>query len=189
MFEVFVAQIYSSSVFTDLTVGGARYISTGRGFATSRIPFSILYSRFADSSIYMGARLMLILLFGTVAHWQAPLLWFWASLSSLMFSPFIFNPHHPLGKTFSLITETFIRWLSRGNTKWHRNSWIGYIRLSRSRVTGFKRKLTGDVSEKAAGCFKSSQIKHFVCRFPSNFDLHCRSLCCIYLYQCSNRCC
>jgi 1,3-beta-glucan synthase len=151
MFEVFVAQIYSSSVFTDLTVGGARYISTGRGFATSRIPFSILYSRFADSSIYMGARLMLILLFGTVAHWQAPLLWFWASLSSLMFSPFIFNPHQFAWEDFFIDYRDFIRWLSRGNTKWHRNSWIGYVRLSRSRVTGFKRKLTGDLSEKAAG--------------------------------------
>lgn len=151
MFEVFVAQIYSSSVFTDLTVGGARYISTGRGFATSRIPFSILYSRFADSSIYMGARLMLILLFGTVAHWQAPLLWFWASLSSLMFSPFIFNPHQFAWEDFFIDYRDFIRWLSRGNTKWHRNSWIGYVRLSRSRITGFKRKLTGDISEKAAG--------------------------------------
>ena len=151
MFEVFVAQIYSSSVFTDLTVGGARYISTGRGFATSRIPFSILYSRFADSSIYMGARLMLILLFGTVSHWQAPLLWFWASLSSLMFSPFIFNPHQFAWEDFFIDYRDFIRWLSRGNTKWHRNSWIGYVRLSRSRITGFKRKLTGDVSEKAAG--------------------------------------
>ncbi|ABN65699.2 1,3-beta-D-glucan synthase subunit (BGS3) (GSC2) [Scheffersomyces stipitis CBS 6054] len=151
MFEVFVAQIYSSSVFTDLTVGGARYISTGRGFATSRIPFSILYSRFADSSIYMGARLMLILLFGSVAHWQVPLLWFWASLSSLMFSPFVFNPHQFAWEDFFIDYRDFIRWLSRGNTKWHRNSWIGYVRLSRSRVTGFKRKLTGDVSEKDAG--------------------------------------
>ncbi|EDK37070.2 hypothetical protein PGUG_01168 [Meyerozyma guilliermondii ATCC 6260] len=151
MFEVFVAQIYSTSLITDLTVGGARYISTGRGFATSRIPFSILYSRFADSSIYMGSRSMLILLFGTVSHWQAPLLWFWASLSSLMFSPFIFNPHQFSWEDFFIDYRDFIRWLSRGNSKWHRNSWIGYARLSRSRVTGFKRKLTGDVSEKGAG--------------------------------------
>lgn len=151
MFEVFVAQIYASSIFTDLTVGGARYISTGRGFATSRIPFSILYSRFADSSIYMGARLILILLFGTVAHWQAPLLWFWASLSSLILSPFIFNPHQFAWEDFFIDYRDFIRWLSRGNTKWHRNSWIGYVRLSRSRITGFKRKLIGDQSEKAAG--------------------------------------
>ncbi|CCE82154.1 Piso0_002853 [Millerozyma farinosa CBS 7064] len=148
MFEVFVAQIYSSSLATDLSVGGARYISTGRGFATSRIPFSILYSRFADSSIYLGARSMLILLFGTVAHWQAPLLWFWASLSALMFSPFIFNPHQFSWEDFFIDYRDFIRWMSRGNTKWHRNSWVGYVRLSRSRVTGFKRKLIGDVSEK-----------------------------------------
>lgn len=151
MFEVFVAQIYSTSLFTDLTTGGARYISTGRGFATSRIPFSILYSRFADSSIYMGARSMLIILFGSVSHWQPALLWFWASLSSLVFSPFIFNPHQFAWEDYFIDYRDFIRWLSRGNTKWHRNSWIGYIRLSRSRITGFKRKLTGDISEKAAG--------------------------------------
>lgn len=150
-FEVFIAQIYSTSLATDLTVGGARYISTGRGFATSRIPFSILFSRFADSSIYMGARSLLIILFGSVSHWQAPLLWFWASLSAMIFSPFLFNPHQFAWDDFFIDYRDFIRWLSRGNTKWHRNSWIGYVKLSRSRITGFKRKLTGDLSEKAAG--------------------------------------
>ncbi|CCF58979.1 hypothetical protein KAFR_0F03830 [Kazachstania africana CBS 2517] len=151
MFEVFTGQIYSSALFSDLTVGGARYISTGRGFATSRIPFSILYSRFAGSAIYMGARSMLMLLFGTVAHWQAPLLWFWASLASLIFSPFIFNPHQFSWDDFFLDYRDYIRWLSRGNSKYHRNSWIGYVRMSRARVTGFKRKLIGEDSEKAAG--------------------------------------
>ncbi|KAM3161217.1 1,3-beta-D-glucan-UDP glucosyltransferase [Lachancea thermotolerans] len=151
MFEVFAGQIYSSSLLSDLTVGGARYISTGRGFATSRIPFSILYSRFAGSAIYMGARCMLMLLMGSVAHWQAPLLWFWASLTALMFSPFIFNPHQFSWQDFFLDYRDFIRWLSRGNNKYHRNSWIGYVRMSRSRVTGFKRKLVGDESEKGAG--------------------------------------
>ncbi|ODV94603.1 hypothetical protein PACTADRAFT_50477 [Pachysolen tannophilus NRRL Y-2460] len=151
MFEVFVAQIYSSSLLTDITVGGARYIATGRGFATARIPFSVLYSRFAESAIYMGARCMLMLLFSTLAHWQAALLWFWASLSALMFSPFIFNPHQFAWEDYFIDYRDFIRWLSRGNTKWHRNSWIGYVRLSRSRITGFKHKLVGDESEKAAG--------------------------------------
>lgn len=151
MFEVFVAQIYASSVMTDLAIGGARYISTGRGFATARIPFSVLYSRFAESSIYLGARSMLMLLFGTVAYWQPPLLWFWASLSSLVFSPFIFNPHQFAWEDFFIDYRDFIRWLSRGNSKWHRNSWIGYARLSRSRITGFKRKILGEDSEKAAG--------------------------------------
>ncbi|ODQ77130.1 glycosyltransferase family 48 protein [Babjeviella inositovora NRRL Y-12698] len=151
MFEVFVAQIYASALITDITIGGARYIATGRGFATSRIPFSILYSRFADSSIYMGARLMVMLLFGTAAHWQPALLWFWAALAALMWSPFIFNPHQFSWQDFFIDYRDFIRWLSRGNTKWHRNSWIGYVRLSRSRVTGYKRALVGDISEKAAG--------------------------------------
>ena len=151
MFEVFAGQIYSAALISDLTVGGARYISTGRGFATSRIPFSILYSRFAGSAIYMGSRSMLMLLFGTVSHWQAALLWFWASLSALMFSPFIFNPHQFAWEDFFLDYRDFIRWLSRGNSKYHRNSWIGYVRMSRSRITGFKRKLTGDESEKSAG--------------------------------------
>ncbi|CCK70138.1 1,3-beta-glucan synthase KNAG_0D03920 [Huiozyma naganishii CBS 8797] len=151
MFEVFAGQIYSSALLSDLTVGGARYISTGRGFATSRIPFSILYSRFAGSAIYMGARSLLMLLFSTVAHWQAPLLWFWASLASLVYSPFIFNPHQLSWDDFFLDYRDFIRWLSRGNSKYHKNSWIGYVRMSRSRVTGFKRKLIGDESEKSVG--------------------------------------
>ena len=151
LFEVFTNQIYSNALLSDLTVGGARYISTGRGFATSRIPFSILYSRFAGSAIYMGTRSMLMLLFGTVAHWQACLLWFWVVVTALMFSPFVFNPHQFAWEDFFLDYRDFIRWLSRGNNKYHRNSWIGYVRMSRSRVTGFKRKLVGDESEKAVG--------------------------------------
>ncbi|OZJ02389.1 1,3-beta-glucan synthase component FKS1 [Bifiguratus adelaidae] len=35
MFEVFVTQIYTNSILTNLSFGGARYIATGRGFATS----------------------------------------------------------------------------------------------------------------------------------------------------------
>ncbi|KAH3679224.1 hypothetical protein WICPIJ_008693 [Wickerhamomyces pijperi] len=151
VFEVFVGQIYSSSLTNDLSVGGARYISTGRGFATARIPFSVLYSRFAGSAIYMGARAMLLILFGTISYWQPALLWFWASLSSLIFAPFIFNPHQFAKEDFFIDYRDFIRWLSRGNNKWHRNSWIGYVRMSRSRITGFKRKVLGVESEKAAG--------------------------------------
>lgn len=153
VFEVFTAQIYSSSLLNDICVGGARYIATGRGFATSRIPFSVLYSRFAESTIYMGARLLLMLLFGTIAHWQAALLWFWAIVIAFMFSPFLFNPHQFAWDDYFIDYRDFIRWLSRGNTKWHRNSWIGYVRLTRSRVTGLKQKTIGDSSEKSAGDF------------------------------------
>ncbi|EDO14354.1 hypothetical protein Kpol_164p1 [Vanderwaltozyma polyspora DSM 70294] len=151
VFEVFAGQIYSAALLSDLTIGGARYISTGRGFATARIPFSILYSRFAGSAIYMGARSMVMLLFSTVAHWQAPLLWFWGSLVSLMWAPFIFNPHQFSWEDFFLDYRDFVRWLSRGNSKYHRNSWIGYVRLSRARVNRFQTKVIGDDSEKVPG--------------------------------------
>ncbi|ODV58564.1 1,3-beta-glucan synthase [Ascoidea rubescens DSM 1968] len=151
MFEVFVAQIYASSISSDLTVGGARYIATGRGFATSRIPFSVLYSRFAQSSIYMGARLLFMLLAASAAYFQPALLWFWASLFSLILPPFVFNPHQFSWKEFFIDYRDYIRWLSRGNGKWHKNSWVGYVKMSRSRITGFKRKVLGEPSEKAAG--------------------------------------
>lgn len=151
MFEVFAGQIYSASLISDMTIGGARYISTGRGFATSRIPFSILYSRFAGSAIYMGARSMLMLLFSSLSHWQPALLWFWASMVAMMFSPFIFNPHQFAWQDFFLDYRDFVRWLSRGNAKFHKNSWIGYVRMSRSRITGFKRKLIGNASERLSG--------------------------------------
>ncbi|GMM30708.1 1,3-beta-D-glucan synthase [Martiniozyma asiatica (nom. inval.)] len=151
LFEVFVAQIYSTSLVTDICIGGARYIATGRGFATSRIPFSVLYARFADSTIYVGARCLLMVLFATVAHWQPALLWFWTIIVALMFSPFVYNPHQFSFEDYFIDYRDYVRWLSRGNTKWHRNSWIGYVRLARSRVTGFKRKTIDDDSEKAAG--------------------------------------
>ena len=54
MFEVFSTQIYTHSILNNLTFGGTRYIATGRGFATSRISFSVLFSRFAGPSICLG---------------------------------------------------------------------------------------------------------------------------------------
>jgi 1,3-beta-glucan synthase len=53
IFEVFATQIQAHSILSNLTFGGARYIATGRGFATTRISFALLYSRFAGPSIYM----------------------------------------------------------------------------------------------------------------------------------------
>ncbi|KAK9471200.1 1,3-beta-glucan synthase component-domain-containing protein [Dipodascopsis tothii] len=146
-FEVFVCQIYANSLLTDLSYGGARYIGTGRGFAFTRIPFSVLYSRFASSSIYFGARSFLMLVFATSTVWNAALIWFWVSLFALCESPFIYNPHQFAWTDFFIDYRDFVRWLSRGNTKWHKNSWIGYCRMMRTRITGYKRKTLGDVSE------------------------------------------
>ena len=151
LFEVFVLQTYANSLHTDLSYGGARYIGTGRGFATARIPFGILYSRFAGPSIYMGARLLMMLLFATLTIWGVELLYFWVSLLALMMSPFIYNPHQFSWNDFFIDYREYLRWLSRGNTRSHAASWIGYCRLSRTRITGYKRKALGDPSAKMSG--------------------------------------
>lgn len=45
----------------------------------------------------------------------------------------------------------FLRWMSRGNSRSHNNSWIGYCRLSRTMITGYKKKKLGLPSEKLSG--------------------------------------
>ncbi|KAF2444009.1 glycosyltransferase family 48 protein [Karstenula rhodostoma CBS 690.94] len=151
MFEVFVCQIYANAITTDLSFGGARYIGTGRGFATARIPFGILYSRFAGPAMYLGARSLMMLLFGTCTVWGPWLIYFWASLLAMCVSPFAFNPHQFSWDDFFIDYREYLRWLSRGNTRSHSASWIGFCRLSRTRITGYKRKALGDPSSKLSG--------------------------------------
>ena len=151
LFEVFVCQIYSNSLHQDLSFGGARYIGTGRGFATARIPFGVLYSRFAGPSIYLGARLLMMLLFATMTIWGVWTLYFWASLLAFCMCPFIFNPHQFSWNDFFIDYRDFLRWLSRGNSRSHASSWIAFCRLSRTRITGYKRKAMGEPSSKLSG--------------------------------------
>lgn len=161
IFEVFVCQIYANALLTDVTFGGAKYISTGRGFAVSRIQFFYLYSKFTSSSIYQGSKLFLMLLFATITIWQPALLWFWLTLVAMCVAPFMFNPHQFSFQDFFIDYRDFIHWISRGNSKWHANSWIGYIRQSRARFTGYKKKLIDHESEKAQGLdIKKSHFKN-----------------------------
>lgn len=141
VFEVFVNQIYANSVLSNLSFGGARYIATGRGFATSRIPFSVLYARFANSSIYFGARTMIMLLFVTMTLWIPHLLYFWATVASLVIAPFLFNPHQFALCDFIIDYREFLGWLTRGNGGRHcKHAWITFCRESRIQITGTKRK-------------------------------------------------
>jgi len=151
VFEVFSTQIYTNSILSNLTFGGARYIATGRGFATTRISFAILYSRFAGPSIYMGMRILLMLLYVTMALWLPHLIYFWVSVMALCIAPFVFNPHQFSVADFIIDYREFLRWMSRGNSRSHANSWIGYCRLSRTQITGFKKKRLGHPSEKLTG--------------------------------------
>ncbi|EGN92450.1 glycosyltransferase family 48 protein [Serpula lacrymans var. lacrymans S7.3] len=151
IFEVFSTQIYSQAILSNLTFGGARYIATGRGFATTRISFSILYSRFAGPSIYMGMRNLLLLLYATLSIWIPHLLYFWFSVLSLCIAPFVFNPHQFSFADFIIDYREFLRWMSRGNSRTKASSWYGYCRLSRTMITGYKKKKLGHPSEKLSG--------------------------------------
>ncbi|TRM66931.1 glycosyltransferase family 48 protein [Schizophyllum amplum] len=151
VFEVFSTQIQTHSVLSNLTFGGARYIATGRGFATSRISFSILFSRFAGPSIYLGMRTLIMLLYVTLTIWTPYLIYFWITTLSLCIAPFLFNPHQFVFSDFLIDYREYLRWMSRGNSRSHNNSWIGYCRLSRTMITGYKKKKLGHPSEKLSG--------------------------------------
>ncbi|KAG8899879.1 1,3-beta-D-glucan synthase [Tulasnella sp. 403] len=150
IFEIFSTQIYTHSILSNLTFGGARYIATGRGFATTRISFGILYSRFAGPSIYLGMRTLLMLIYITMALWLPHLIYFWISILSLCIAPFLFNPHQFSFADFVIDYREFLRWMSRGNSRSHANSWIGYCRLSRTMITGYKKRRLGHPSERFA---------------------------------------
>jgi 1,3-beta-glucan synthase len=175
-FEIFASQIYANAVEQDISYGGARYIGTGRGFATSRIPFGVLFARFAGHSIYLGSRLLVILLFATVTIWQAALTYFWISLLGLTISPFLYNPHQFAWNDFFIDYREFLRWLSRGNSRSHNSSWISFCRMSRTRITGYKRKVMGEKTAKVSDSGKPPKLNLFLSEIFAPLILACVSI-------------
>lgn len=164
LFEVFVCQVYSNALVGDITFGDAKYIPTGRGFAITRIDFSILYSRFVSTAIYSGVQVFLMLVFGIVSMWQPALLWFWITVISMCFAPFIFNPHQFAFSDFFLDYRNWMHWLSSGNSKYVKESWCNFTKLGRGRYTGFKRKFIDDGSEQDnSSSGKRPRFKNVVC--------------------------
>lgn len=96
-------------------------------------------------------RILLMLLYVTMALWLPHLIYFWVSVMALCIAPFMFNPHQFSITDFIIDYREFLRWMSRGNSRSHANSWIGYCRLSRTQITGFKKKRLGHPSEKLSG--------------------------------------
>jgi hypothetical protein len=109
-------------------------------------------SRFAGPSIYLGMRTLVLLLYITMSVWVPHLIYFWITVVGLCIAPFLFNPHQFSYSDFIIDYREFLRWMSRGNSRTHANSWVGYCRLSRTRITGFKRKRLGLPSEKVSYC-------------------------------------
>ncbi len=86
-----------------------------------------------------------------MAIWIPHLIYFWASVLSLCIAPFLFNPHQFSFADFIIDYREFLRWMSRGNSRTKTSSWYGYCRLSRTMITGYKKKKLGHPSDKLAG--------------------------------------
>jgi len=92
-----------------------------------------------------------MLLYVTLTLWTPYLIYFWVSILALCLAPFWFNPHQFVFSDFIVEYREFLRWMCRGNSRSHSNSWIGYCRLSRTMITGYKRQKLGHPSEKLSG--------------------------------------
>ena len=86
-----------------------------------------------------------------ISIWIPHLIYFWFSVLSLCIAPFVFNPHQFSFADFIIDYREFLRWMSRGNSRTKASSWYGYCRLSRTMITGYKKKKLGHPSEKLSG--------------------------------------
>ncbi|CAK9435967.1 uncharacterized protein LODBEIA_P05650 [Lodderomyces beijingensis] len=160
LFEVFVCKIYEHSLASDISIGGARYLATGRGFATIRVPFATLYSRFASESLYYGAICGLLIFYCSMSMWIVSFLYFWMTVVGLLICPFLYNPNQFSWNDFFLDYRDYLQWLHRGNSKPRLSSWINFTRLRRSRIVGVKNKRFSVNEEiKAVSEVKPSRIK------------------------------
>jgi 1,3-beta-glucan synthase len=92
-----------------------------------------------------------MLLYISLTLWMPHLIYFWITVMALCIAPFLFNPHQFLFADFIIDYREYLRWMSRGNSLSHVNSWIGYCRMSRTMITGYKKKKLGHPSEKLSG--------------------------------------
>ncbi|GMM33161.1 hypothetical protein DASC09_004860 [Saccharomycopsis crataegensis] len=158
LFEVFVCKIYAQSLINDLAVGGAKYISTGRGFATIRVPFSVIYSRFASESLYFGALSSLLIVYCTGVTFNISTFWFWITVNGLCLSPFVFNPNQFYWNDFFLDYKNYLKWLSSGNSQGKKDSWIKFTRELRSQITGSKKKSYSKPGDKLSLSFRKPSM-------------------------------
>lgn len=159
-FEVFVCQIYAKSLKDNLSFGGAKYIATGRGFATSRLSFPVLFSRYATLSMYSGSIFFLTVMFATITMWQPSILWFYISFISMCLAPIIFNPHQFSWSKFFIDYRELLRWFTRGNSKSHENSWYKYQKLIRVKYLGYKKLAKGDLAKSNHEIIKRISLSH-----------------------------
>ncbi|GLI69025.1 hypothetical protein VaNZ11_013564, partial [Volvox africanus] len=131
-FAVFRQQTTAYYFKDDITYGGARYISTGRGFSITSSSFTTLFTNYARSHLYPGMELLhLLLLYAFVRDCKgcsfAAVTWgTWLVAVALLFSPFWFNPMAFTREKVSRDWSAWLGWMrgevdSATGNNWH--SW------------------------------------------------------------------
>lgn len=138
IFEIFVCKVYAHALVRDLTVGGAQYVATGRGFATKREKFTDIFSRFGYVSLKSGVLYILLLVFISIHLWSPAFIYFWITIIGLVVSPFLYNPNQLQVDAFFLDYLHFLRWMIAANSK-DFVSWISFTKRERAQYTGVKK--------------------------------------------------
>lgn len=151
LLEIFVCRIYAESFIQNITFGGARYIATGRGFATKREHFSVLYSKFADKSLYSGFLSLLCLIFICLVFWRLSFIYFGAIVIALVFCPFYYNPNQFNWCSFLCDYDHYLRWLSLERMPYFTRSNSNLILTRKSSLNGISREEDSDKKNFAFG--------------------------------------
>ncbi|KAL1529896.1 hypothetical protein AB1Y20_000824 [Prymnesium parvum] len=128
-FFIFMSRCIAHFISGEFASGGAMYIPTGRGVATERQNFSILFSSFALPCLYPGAELAALLLLPYIMLPSLNLGWSFFSLAglmptSLLFAPLMFNPGCFKLKAQCADIRQWLHWLCDSGDK----GWGGHHR-------------------------------------------------------------
>lgn len=139
LYEVFLSQLYANSLTNDMVLGGARYVPTGRGFATTRVPFRTLYSQFAPKSIYLGVEFLTHIVYITATKFFPVYVIWWLTAVAFCLCPFVYNPHQFSLVAFLLDYGDYLKWLFHHGPG---DTWGDYFSRERAKLTGAR--LIGD---------------------------------------------
>jgi len=112
-FFLFTMQTKAFHFAFGLTHGRSSYVATGRGYAMESHSVVQLYGLYAQSHIYLGMEIMVLLILYAlfaldivvyvISTWAV-----WMTALSLTFAPWIFNPQ---GWTLEVVSSSFFEWL------------------------------------------------------------------------------
>ena len=135
VFSLFAMQTKGWNFSNAITYGRAGYVATGRGYQVDTVSVPELYSKYAQSHIYLAFEIAFYLVVfqnvtAVVEFWQICLMVWAAYLAAgaLALSPWVFNPQALTFPALAAGTRQWIRWMNDvGNfpmaggcyTKWH----------------------------------------------------------------------